>query len=159
MNRSTLAYLSSEASQIEQLLPSLPAESIFEKRSLESRLAEIKNEIEHFGTMDSEPAKVRLTFNGKPILGSHGIFADFAMRAVGQFSDTVSTLAASIEGPLGAAGPIPNRELYQLLITNTALGSFGFDMEEHSNQQLTPGEKSKVELAIGFTEKFLVDTK
>ncbi len=33
-------------------------------------------------------------------------------------------------------GPIPNRDQNQLLITNTAVGSFGFELEEYCAEQL-----------------------
>jgi hypothetical protein len=56
-------------------------------------------------------------------------------------------------------GRIPNREEYQLLITNTALGSFGFELEEYqANNVLPQEEQSLVSAALEQTQAFLTAT-
>jgi hypothetical protein len=40
---------------------------------------------------------------------------------------------ASLAAPLAAMGRIPNRDQHQLLITSTALGSFGFELDERQH--------------------------
>lgn len=96
-----------------------------------------------------KPARARLTFRGRPVLQNHGIFAEFGSAAVDKFADAIATIAASLEGPLGARGTLPNRESYRMLITGTALGSFGFELEEHvpAGQLSLPG-LSPIEEAI-----------
>ena len=77
-----------------------------------------------------EPARTCLTFRGKPVVDAHGISADFGATVVKAFTNAVAAIGASQRAPLGAYGRLPNREDYQLLITDTALGSFGFELEE-----------------------------
>jgi len=68
-------------------------------------------------------------FRGRPVYGSHGIAADFAARAAGAFTEAVTATAAGIADNLRYRGPIPDRQKNQLLITGTAIGSFGFEFE------------------------------
>ena len=95
--------------------------------SLESRLESAKAALAtlpyHLAT------KARLTFRGKPVFGSHGIAADFGGKAADAFSDAFAAVAAGLKEGLRYMGPIPNRDKNQLLITGTAIGSFGFEFE------------------------------
>jgi len=50
---------------------------------------------------------------------------------------------------------LPNRENFRLLITGTALGSFGFELEEAPREDLLYPEGSLVESAIEQTQKIL----
>ena len=76
------------------------------------------------------------------------------MKAVNGFSVAVTTLAASLTTPLASGGPLPNKEQHQLLITNTALGSFGFELEESGSGQLLE-EQSTIAVALESTRKLL----
>ena len=78
------------------------------------------------------------------------------MKAVNGFTEAVAAVAASLNAPLNAMGPIPNREQNQLLITNTALGSFGFELEEIPAVQGTLDGESTVEQAIEKTQSILL---
>lgn len=80
------------------------------------------------------------------------------MRAVSSFTEAVASLAASLVAPLAASGPIPNREQYQLLITNTALGSFGFELEEFRGGLLPLEQASQVAQALERTQVLLSST-
>jgi hypothetical protein len=55
-------------------------------------------------------------------------------------------------------GPVPNREQYQLLITGSALGSFGFELEEYRSGQLPLEDVSPVAQAIERTQNLLKST-
>jgi hypothetical protein len=55
-------------------------------------------------------------------------------------------------------GPIPNRDQHQLIITSTALGSFGFELEEHRSGQLRLGDASAVAQALERTQSLLRGT-
>jgi hypothetical protein len=99
-----------------------------------------------------------LTFNGAPVIGSHGIFANFGMRAVSGFTDAVAAVVASLAGPLASKGAIPHRDQSQLLITNTAVGSFGFELEEYRGDQLSLFEESAVAIALERTQALLQST-
>ena len=66
-------------------------------------------------------------------------------------------LAVSLSRPLAAMGPIRNREQHQLVITNMALGSFGFELEEYPVGQLPLKEASPVAQALERTRILHVD--
>jgi hypothetical protein len=78
---------------------------------------------------------IGLFFGGQPVLGSRGIQAEFAGKALKSFQDIISKRFACLEsGPLGSRGPIPMRGNAQLLITDVVRGSFGFILEEASEE-------------------------
>lgn len=140
-------YIASEIKELEAILASIPEEDVIDRMSLESRLEAAK---EALAAQPRRPtAKARLTFRGKPVFGSHGITADFGAKAAGAFSDAFAAVAASLSESLRAMGPIPNRDRNQLLITGTAIGSFGFEFELPSPQQpsLFPDEDAENAMA------------
>lgn len=137
----------------ERLVALLPSAKMM-RISTESRLRAIGEQLKLLTMDEAVPARVRLTFNGRPVIGSHGIFAEFGMKAVSTFTDAVVAVAASLTAPLPAMGPIPNREQHQLLITSTALGSFGFELEEY--RTATPSaEPSPIAQALERTQSLL----
>ena len=93
------------------------------------------------------------------LLGRESIHNLFGTKAVNGFAESVAAMAASMAGPLAAMGPIPNRDQHQLLITSTALGSFGFELEEYRGGQLTfGGDESAVAQALDQTQRLLRGT-
>jgi hypothetical protein len=68
------------------------------------------------------------------VIGSRAISADFAGKAAATFHDAFSAILAGINSRLRYSGPIPDKAQFPLMITGTALGSFGFEMEvpEHA---------------------------
>lgn len=119
--------IASEIRELENLLAAIPEGNIIERMSLEARLESAKAALA--GLPRLVAPKARLTFRGKPVFGSHGIAADFGGKAAGAFSDAFAAVAAGLSEGLRNRGPIPNREKNQLLITGTAIGSFGFEFE------------------------------
>jgi hypothetical protein len=63
------------------------------------------------------------------VFGSHGIAAEFACRASTSFTEAFTAIVASITENLRYMGPIPDKQKNQLIITGTAIGSFGFEYE------------------------------
>jgi len=120
--------VSSEIKELESLLAEIPEENLIERLGLESRLVSARSAIDNF-TEYQLIHKARLTFRGRPVFGSHGIAADFASKAAGAFTDAVSAVAAGLAENLSYMGPIPDKQKNQLLITGTAIGSFGFEFE------------------------------
>jgi len=104
------------------------------------------------------PARARLTFDGVPMIRSYGIFADFSMKAVNSFIEAVVSVAASLSAPLATMGPIPNCDQNQLLITNTAVGWFSFELEEYRAEQLALDEVSPIAIALERTQALLQST-
>ncbi|HRX61387.1 MAG TPA: hypothetical protein P5260_09270 [Candidatus Competibacter sp.] len=155
MNRQDALHLLGERSALQRMIADTPEEEVLDRGSLTARLEEVEYQIAQARIDEREPARARLTFKGRPVIDSHGIFADFSMKAVNSFTEAVTAVAASLTAPLAAMGPIPNREQNQLLITSTALGSFGFELEEYRLGQLTLDDQSTVELALERTQNVL----
>ena len=120
--------IASEIGELENLLAAIPEGYVIERMSLESRLESARAALAALPQQMIAP-KARLTFRGKPVFGSHGIAADFGGKAAGAFSDAFAAVAAGLSESLRDMGPIPNRDKNQLVITSTAIGSFGFEFE------------------------------
>ena len=160
--------LLAEQTALQNLLDRLPSSSVIERRGLEFRKRKVEEILASRPPVVKEPAHVRLTFRGKPVVGSRGLLADFGAGAVKAFADAVAVVGASRDSSLKFRGAIPRREKYGLLITGTASGSFGFDLEETSGDdrfpQMSPvGTAVKrtisiLEAAVGTDDEVLLDT-
>ena len=140
--------LCAQLAGLDELLTMVPDDAVIDRMSLESRRQAVAKQLAAYPAPARWPATARLTFNGKPVAAGWGIAADFGNRAVKEFADTVASVGASLRGTLNDRGPIPNRGNYSLLITGTATGSFGFELEEDiERSRHAPGE-SPVESAI-----------
>lgn len=140
MNVADYQHLLAEKKFLQDQLSSLPDSARFTRISTESRLNAIEEKISSAKVVRPSQAQVRLIFNGRPVFGTHGIFAEFGAKAVSAFSEAVTTVAASLTQDLAAVGPLPNGDQNKLLITNISRGSFGFDLEEVSTKSsLFPG--------------------
>jgi hypothetical protein len=80
--------------------------------------------------------------------GSHGISADFGSKAAGAFADAFAAVVAGLNESLRYMGPIPDRAKNQLLITGTALGSFGFEFELPGQKDDSSTETTRAEDAL-----------
>ncbi len=118
--------LRSELSMLEEMLARIPTDRVLERVGLQGRAARLREEID---ALPPDPKTIALTFRGDPVEGSHSIVADFAGKAVAAFSEAIGTLAASLSGDLGAAGPLPGGQERALRIVGPALGSYGFELE------------------------------
>lgn len=158
MNIEDRQHLLAERNFLRRDLAETPDNARLTRMSIEARLRKVEAELATMPADERAPARARLIFDGLPVIGSHGIFADFGMKAVSSFTDAVASVAASLTAPLAAMGPIPNRDQNQLLITNTAVGSFGFELEEFGAQQLSLEEESPVAVALERTQALLQST-
>jgi len=155
MNIQDRNQLLAERASLERMIANLPESSVIDRLSLEARKAAVEEALAAAPVPAHEPARARLRFRGRPVIGSHGIFAEFGAKAVNTFTDAVAAIGASQGTALGTRGAIPNREQFQLLITGTALGSFGFELEESlKNECLFPGF-SQVDHAIEQTRRIM----
>lgn len=98
--------------------------------SLQSRMNQVAASLRDPGRGVFAPAKAIVTYRGAPVRGVHGMVAEFGAAVTTKFSDAIAAIAASLSGVLNDFGPIPNKAQHQILITGTALGSFGFEFEE-----------------------------
>lgn len=158
MNNEDRQHLLAERTFLQRLLAKTPATARLTRMSDEARLRKVEAQLAALPADERIPARARLTFDGVPVIRSHGIFADFGMKAVSSFTEAVASVAASLSAPLAAMGPIPNRDQNQLLITSTAVGSFGFELEEYRAEQLALEEVSPVATALERTQALLQST-
>lgn len=120
--------LLSEINELDAILASIPEENVIERIGFETRLAEARAKLAVIQP-SSTPEKTRVTFRGAPVLGSHGIAADFGAKASGYFAEAFAAIVASMREGLRYMGPIPDKARNQLAITGVAVGSFGFEFE------------------------------
>lgn len=158
MNNEDRQHLLAERTFLQRLLAKTPATARLTRMSDEARLRKVEAQLAALPSDERTPARARLTFDGVPVIRSYGIFADFGMKAVSSFTEAVASVAASLSAPLAAMGPIPNRDQNQLLITSTAVGSFGFELEEYRAEQLALEEASPVATALERTQALLQST-
>ena len=93
-------------------------------RDLEGKLGAMPHAIEQ------APAGVALFFGGRPVVGSHGIHAEFGSKALEGFQKIVSQRFAAQElGPLSTKGRVPLKDNTHLLVTDVVRGSFGFVLQ------------------------------
>jgi hypothetical protein len=152
-------HLLAEQQFLREQLAQLPASALLTRKSTEARLRAVETRLQEAPeSCETQPARARLTFSGAPVVDSRGVSADFGMRAVSSFSEAVTAVAASLSAPLAASGPIPNRGQNPLLITSTALGSFGFELEEQSSGPDVPPERSAMATALERTHALLAST-
>ena len=155
MNIQERHQLLAEKTSLERMLASLPESSVIDRMSLEARKAEVEEALASAPVPTREPVRARLTFRGKPIVGRHGMFAEFGAKAINAFADAVAAIGASQTTALGTRGTLPNRDKYQMLITGTALGSFGFELEEAPKDKTLFPEMSLVGHAIEQTRRIM----
>ncbi len=146
MTRSELERLQAELATVKRMHAATPPEDVIDRGSLNARIEELEEAIASAGVHGRAPAKVRMTFRGKPVVGSHGIFASFGQDAVKRYSEAVAMIASSEEEALKAGGRIPNKR--DLLITSTAIGSFGFELEEFVENELPMEEETPTARAM-----------
>ena len=146
--------LLAEKSTLESLIEETPTYAIVDRMSLESRLKNIQTAISKVDT-HRLVKKTIFTFRGKPVHKSHGITAEFSGKAIDSLNNMIASVVASLNDNLRFSGPIPNREQHQLLITGTATGSFGFELELPAPDNDLLAERNGTETAINDIQKLL----
>jgi hypothetical protein len=100
------------------------------------RKQELEAELAGFEALgDQASAGVAVFFGGRPVMGSRGVLASFGTKALNDFQLLVSAYSASLDGPVGKRGPVPQRDRSQMMITDVARGSIGFVLEEASENE------------------------
>jgi hypothetical protein len=132
----TLNSLTSDKYAVEQLLKdAIQYGDIVGEIQSRDRLKNIEKEIEDVRKYTNTHASVALFFGGGPVFGSKGILAGFAGHILEDFQELVSKAFASKEtGGLGERGKIPLKANSDLMVTQIAKGSFGFILDEVSDQ-------------------------
>lgn len=147
-------FLASEKQELEKILQSLNPSKAIQRMTLEDRLASVNSKIEAYQKKNVK--KAVLTFRGDPVVGSKGIYADFASEAMSVFSDVYAAVVAGLKGTLSNSGPITDKASNNILITGTAVGSFGFEFElpkqQNKQKELFSGKDIHDE-SIEFIQK------
>lgn len=100
------------------------------------RQSELEKELNESSYKNKYTASVALFFSGKPVYGSRGINADFAGKALDSFQEIVSKIFSLTEiGTQSKRGPVAFSKSSKLAITGVAQGSFGFLLDEITEQQ------------------------
>lgn len=95
------------------------------------RRKELEREIASLEASPETTAAVALYFGGDPVIGSRGIRADFAGKAIGHFQEMIAKRYAAVEvGVLGRRGPPALRQRTDLMLTDVMRGSVGLVLEE-----------------------------
>lgn len=132
----TIDSLKAEAAGLRELLREAEAygDTVGELQYKE-RLEDIAHELQGLAATESHQASIALFFSGKPVFGSRGIAAEFAGKLLESYQDIVSKTFARAEiGSLGERGRVPMKQSTDLMVTGLTHGSFGFVLEELSDQ-------------------------
>ena len=155
MNVHEYRFLLTERHELRNMLAHVPESAILDRMSLQDRLQEVEAELEAYDGYSPHIMSVNLTFRGEPVFGSSGIQADFGLDAAKGFVQSVRLVGASFHGVLHSVGRVSNADDYSLMITGTAVGSYGFKIEPLSQQPAFEGERAPVEVAISRVKDVL----
>lgn len=134
MSKLTKAALESELAALRSLLAESDGEDPLGSISLSERADEIQVQLDLLG-VEKHHADVTLLFYGRPVDGSKGVDAEFAGKALQAYQSALSKHMNSLTGrALGQRGPIPERKLSRMNIVDVVHGSFGFRLEEDSEE-------------------------
>ena len=148
-----------EIAELESILLQIPHENIIDRLSFARRLEEAKENLARLNK-EAPSESLVITFSGAPVRERHGILAGFAAEATSKLSDIYTTLVAISKGfTLGRSGAIPEAEKHQLLITGTAVGSFGFTMELPEEEVTPPLQLSLLEASTGVKKEPCINAR
>ena len=116
MNAHDYRFLLSERDTLRLLIGQTSPQNAIGRISLESRLRQVEEGLTAYEGYSPRVTQARLTFQGKPVVDTRGIFVDFGTEAANAFAESVARVGASRRSPLSASGPIPNASEFQLLI-------------------------------------------
>lgn len=131
--------LTSEIAELESIISRLPEGDVITRMSFQDRLDSVRKKQQKSPAIESSETAT-LVFRGKPVDGSHGISASFAGSATKVFSEAFNAVCAGFREKLSYMGPISRK--HDLIITGTAVGSFGFRFEIPSvGESIESGKK------------------
>jgi hypothetical protein len=129
MSRKERDHLRSEVGTLERFLLDLTEHDVIERVQLEHQLVEARKRL---AALETQPQSMPLpiTFRGQPVEGTRSIDATFAAQALKAFVEATDTVAASlVSDDLKGRGRLPGAGERSLRIVDTAVGSFGFELE------------------------------
>jgi hypothetical protein len=119
-----------EVATLVAFLSELGPGDVLERRGLERRLDRARAYLAELESMP-QPISLPVTFKGRPVEGCRSIDAVFASKALAAFLDATSVVTAvHVHGDVADRGRMPaHDEARALRIVDTAVGSFGFELE------------------------------
>ncbi len=156
---SPIQYLLSEKQTVQRFLDETPLDEVLERNSWIARLSSLDEEIEAENNR-RKPARSIITYKGPSVVGSYGVASAFGLAATRAYTNLVQQVAAQSERfePLGARGSVPNSKKNDLLVVGPAFGSFGFELEEQLDDQLTIDGRTAISSALDKTQALLQGT-
>ena len=156
MNVHEYRFLLADRAALKGLIDETLPDEVIERMSFEYRLSQVEGELRAYEGYSPEVVEAELTFRGKPVSGSRGGSANFLTNITKRFATAIHYIGASQKYVnLNPSGAVRDKKDYELMITGTALGSFGFRVEEASQRPSLLGELTPVERAIGGFKEIL----
>lgn len=116
---------------VDAVLAGAPDDDVLGRRSLTARRAILTQELAALTSQQPPTAHAAVYFGGAPVVGSRGIDATFATKAISNYEDFVTKVWGQRQhGVLPASGPVRDRHEARLHITGVVRGSFGFELAE-----------------------------
>jgi hypothetical protein len=123
--------IAADLATVDDLLGSAPEDDVLGRRSLKARRDALARELATLTAQVQSSAHAAVYFGGAPVVGSHGIHATFASRALANYEDFVTKIWGQRQhGALPVSGPVRDRHEARLHITGIVHGSFGFELAE-----------------------------
>lgn len=151
--------LLSQKQVVENFLADTPEDEILERNSWLARLQSLNAQIE-VEQKRVVPVRSAITFTGPPVVASYGIASTFGMAATRAYTKIVQVVAAQWFNaqPLAQTRPLKADSKFDLLVVGPALGSFGFELEEPSEEQLTFEERTVLTQSVYKIQSLLQST-
>ena len=140
-------FLLSERGTLARMLQRIPPEHVIDRLSLEGRLEQVEEQIAAFEAAPTYLVETQIAFRGRPVVDG-GLKADFAVKAIGAFTDAVATVGACQARNLSPYGRLPNRSAFEMAVRNVDGSSFGFQIEREFPHGAPPEEPAALESAI-----------
>lgn len=129
MSNREFDWARSEVGTLERFLSELTEDDVIERVQLEQRLERARKRLAELEARP-QPKGLPITFRGQPVEGTRSIDASFATQALKAFVEATDTVAASlVSDELKGRGRLPGVGGRSLRIVDTAVGSFGFELE------------------------------
>ena len=149
MNATEFSVLLSERAALRDLIDRAPPGNAITKMSFENRLRQVEEQLESYEGYSPHVVNARLTFRGKPVVGSRAVDAGFGLDAAKAFVEAVANVGRAWGG---------SDSDYNMLITGTTRGSFGFEVEDSAQMPALEGEATPVERALEHVKDIMKAT-
>jgi hypothetical protein len=136
----TLQYINvlAEYNAVKKMIAEMPKSAVISRMSMEHRLQSLREEMDEMDNAKQPGIRGTINFRGKPVIENYGIAAVFSTKAIDAFETIIAARASSFTKTLSLSGALPNRNQYNLLITGTSKGSFGFELENPVPEDVLP---------------------